>query len=113
MVNEASFCAGDIVEFDFSPSVGHESLGRRPGLVVSSFDFNAATSMTLICPITTRDNGFPLHLRLPELDECHGWVALEQLRCFDLAASNARIVANLDPTGEFMTNVLSVVRSFF
>lgn len=113
MVNEASFCAGDIVEFDFSPSVGHEPLGRRPGLVVSSFDFNAATSMTLICPITTRDNGFPLHLKLPELDECHGWVVLEQLRCFDLAARNARIVASLDPTGEFMTNVLSVVRSFF
>ena len=76
---------GDVVEFDFSPSVGHEPMGRRPGLVVSGFDFNTATSMTLVCPITTRDNGFPLHLVLPEVDECRGRVVLEQVLCFELS----------------------------
>lgn len=107
------FSPGDIVEFDFSPSVGHEPTGRRPGLVVSCFDFNVATSMTLICPITTRDNGFPLHLRLPEIDECEGWAVLEQVRCFDLTSRNARVTAHLDEEGEFMSNVQSVMRSFF
>ena len=69
--------------------------------------------MTLICPITTRDNGFPLHLRLPDLDECYGWVVLEQLRCFDLTARNARVLVSLDQQGEFMINVRSVIQSFF
>lgn len=104
---------GDVVEFDFSPSVGHEPMGRMPGLVVSCFDFNAATSMALVCPIISRDNGFPLHLRLPDLDECQGCVVLEQVRCFDLASRNARVLAHLDEGGEFMVNVQSVMRSFF
>lgn len=112
MVSEL-FRPGDVVEFDFSPSVGHEPMGRRPGLVVSGFDFNAATSMTLVCPITTRENGFPLHLELPEIDECRGWVVLEQVRCFDLRSRNARVLAHLDENGDFMINVQSVMRSFF
>lgn len=49
----------DLVEFDFSLSVGHEAAGRRPGLVVSFDEFNYQTSMTLVCPITTANNGFP------------------------------------------------------
>ena len=69
--------------------------------------------MTLVCPVATRDNGFPLHLRLPDLDECSGWAVLEQVRCFDLAGRNARVIAHLDEGGEFMTNVQSVMRSFF
>lgn len=104
---------GDLVEFDFAPSRGHEPTGRRPGLVVSSHDFNLATSMTLVCPVTTANNGFPLHLRLPDIDERHGWVALEQVRAYDLDSRHASVVAHLDIEGSFMRNVLSVLRSFF
>ena len=104
---------GDIVEFDFAPSVGHEPTGRRPGLVVSSSYFNLSTSMTLVCPITTRNNGFPLHLELPRIDERYGWVALEQVRAYDLESRNVRVVAHLDEDGQFMRNVISVLRSFY
>lgn len=112
MVN-AIFNQGDIVEFDFAPSLGHEPTGRRPGLVVSSYYFNLSTSMTLVCPITTRSNDFPLHLELPEIDERYGWVALEQVRAFDLSARNAEVVAHLDEDGTFMRNVVSVLKSFY
>ncbi|HAM14917.1 MAG TPA: hypothetical protein DCP91_03455, partial [Eggerthellaceae bacterium] len=74
------FSKGDIVEFDFSPSVGHEPTGRRPALVVSRDKFNLSTSMTLVCPITTRANPFPLHLELPAGLETYGVVAVEQVR---------------------------------
>lgn len=104
---------GDIVEFDFAPSLGHEPTGRRPGLVVSSFDFNLATSMTLVCPITTTNNGFPLHLAIPEMDERYGWVALEQVRAYDLESRNPKTIAHLDEAGEFMQNVISVLKSFY
>lgn len=104
---------GDIVEFDFAPSLGHEPTGRRFGLVVSSLDFNIATSMTLVCPVTTTNNGFPLHLALPDIDERYGWVALEQVRVYDLESPNAKVVAHLDVEGEFMHNVVSVLKSFF
>lgn len=104
---------GDIVEFDFAPSLGHEPTGRRPGLVVSSNYFNLSTSMTLVCPITSRDNGFPLHLALPEIDERYGWVALEQIRAYDLESRNATVIAHLAEDGRFMRDVLSVLKSFY
>lgn len=104
---------GDVVEFDFAPSLGHEPTGRRPGLVVSCYDFNVSTSMTLVCPITTVNNGFPLHLAIPEIDERYGWVALEQVRAYDLESRRAEVLAHLDVNGEFMQDVLSVLRSFY
>lgn len=104
---------GDIVEFDFNPSVGHEPKGRRPGLVVSSDRFSLGTSMSLICPIATMDNGFPLHLRLPEnIDEVRGCVVTEQVRAFDLESRKARLLVHLDAEGDFMRDVVSVVKSF-
>lgn len=104
---------GDVVEFDFAPSVGHEPTGRRPGLVVSSSYFNLSTPMTLVCPITTRNNGFPLHLELPDIDERYGWVALEQVRAYDLDSRNVRVVAHLNEDSQFMRNVISVLKSFY
>ena len=71
------------------------------------------TSMTLVCPITTRDNGFPLHLPLPVLDERYGWVVLEQVRCYDLVRRNPVALAHLDTEDDFMQDVLSVLRSFY
>lgn len=107
------FEQGDIVEFDFSPSIGHEPTGRRPGLVISNRSFNISTSMTLVCPITTRDNGFPLHLSLPENDEdVYGKVALEQIRAFDLETRNASILTHLDIDSRFMRETLSILKSF-
>ena len=105
---------GDVVEFDFSPSEGHEPRGRRPGLVVSSDEFNYSTSMTLVCPITTRNNGFPLHLPLPDdLDERYGYVVVEQVRAYDLDARNAVEVAHIDEDAPLMRHVTSLLKSFF
>lgn len=104
---------GDLVEFDFSPSVGHEPAGRRPGLVVSTDEFNYSTSMTLVCPVTTRESSFPLHLALPEdLDEAYGNVVTEQIRAYDMNARNPKVVAHLDVDGEFMRDITSLLKSY-
>lgn len=108
------FNQGDIVKFNFSPSQGHEPLGWRPGLVVSTANFQICTSMTLVCPITTTDNGFPLHMRLPDsVDEVYGCVATEQVRAFDLTARDAELVVSLGADDDFVLDVVNVVRSFF
>ena len=108
------FSKGDIVEFNFSLSKGHEPAGRRPGLIVSSDEFNLSTSMTLICPITTADTGFPLHIRLPEeLEEYQGFVATEQIRAFDLETRQAKVVAHLPQEEKLMRNITSLVKSYF
>jgi mRNA-degrading endonuclease toxin of MazEF toxin-antitoxin module len=101
----------DIVEFSFGPGRGHEPLGPRPGLVVSNRWYNLGTSMTLACPITTADSGFPLHFRLPAGMDTAGFVAAEQIRALDLAARGARRVERLqDP--ELRAAIAECVRSF-
>lgn len=109
----APFHQGDIVRFDFSPTSGHEPAGTRPALVVGSDNYQRMTSLTLVCPITTRDNGFPLHLRLPEGLETWGFVDVEQVRSVDLLARNGAYVESIDCSSPFMTQVITLVRSFF
>lgn len=109
------FSQGDIVEFDFSPSMGHEPAGRRPALIVSSDNFNISTSMTLVCPITTRRDAFPLHLDLPGGLKTYGTVPVEQVRAFDLEARNPSFVESVldsDDPG-FIDRVAECLRSFF
>jgi mRNA interferase MazF len=101
----------DIVEFDFSPSHGHEPKGRRPALVVSNHHYNLGTSMTLVCPITTTNNGFPLHFALPEHLQTRGFVIAEQIRALDLAARGARRIENL-ASPDLSTALAVCLRSF-
>ena len=105
------FDQGDIICFDLDPSVGHESAGRRPAMVVSSFDFNVSTSMTLVCPVTSTLSGFPLHLELPEGMDTRGCVACEQVRAYDLDARRAELIESAQ--SDFVEKVVTCVRSFF
>ncbi|MDR0500270.1 MAG: type II toxin-antitoxin system PemK/MazF family toxin [Coriobacteriales bacterium] len=107
----AIFDQWDIVEFDLSPASGHEPRGRRPALVVSNSHFNIGTSMTLVCPITSAYNGFPLHLPLPDALQTRGFVITEQLRAFDLTARRAKLIEKLD-NKELTTAILECLHSF-
>ena len=102
---------GDIIRFDLNPSVGHEPRGMRPAMVVSSFEFNASTSMTLVCPITTTMNRFPLHLELPEGLDTVGCVACEQVRAYDLEARSVEFVESAP--ADFISKVATCMRSLF
>jgi len=106
------FQKGDIVQFDFSLPEGHEPQGRRPALVVSTGYFNAGTSMTLVCPITTTNNDFPLHRPLPCGLSTYGCVALEQVRAFDLETRRAKQVEHLEDQ-EFLSQITETLCSFF
>ena len=107
------FRKGDVVEFDFSPSTGHGPRGRRPGLVVSSDNFNLMTSTALVCPITTASNGFPLHVALPDdLDEAYGCVVTEQVRAYDLEARRPTVLAHLPEDGAFMRGITTLLGSY-
>src|SRR3989344_5783688 len=83
---------GDIVVAGFNPQQGHEQRGRRPALVVSNNIFNEKTGFALVCPITTKDNKFPLHMLLPGNSTTVGFVLTEQVRSVDLTARKAFFV---------------------
>ncbi len=105
------FEQGDIVIVNFDPTMGHEPQKRRPALVVSNADYNMATSMTIVCPITSADTKFFLHDRLPEGLSVSGSVVIEQVRALDLEARGAKKVDEL--SGQALEDILSCLRSFF
>jgi mRNA interferase MazF len=105
------FEQGDIIEVNFSPAVGHEPKKTRPALVVSSNEFNSRTSMTVLCPITTTDNGFFLHEPISAEHGVYGFVVMEQLRAVDLQARPAELIDRL--SDREMEPILVCLRSFF
>lgn len=75
---------GDIVSINFDPSKGHEPAYRHYGVVLSPWHVNKMCALTLMAPITSVDNGYPLHIRLAEGNPVEGFVQCEAMRAMDL-----------------------------
>ncbi len=85
---------GDIFLVSLDPTEGREQQGSRPVLVVSPAEFNEATKLPVICPITNggdfaRRIGFAVPITGIKTT---GVVRCDQPRVLDLAARNARKV---------------------
>jgi mRNA interferase MazF len=105
------FEQGDVIWMDFDPTVGHEPQKRRPALVVSSRNYNLLSNLTIVCPITSTDNGFPLHEEIPEMSDVKGFIAMEQLRAVDLTVREASKAGQLGKKD--MVPILTCLKSFF
>lgn len=104
---------GDIYLVSLDPSAGHEQSGSRPVLVVSPAEFNEATRLPVILPITSggefaRRLGFAVPVTGIKIT---GVVRCDQPRVLDLAARHARKVDTL-PT-PIMDEVLAKVATLF
>lgn len=102
---------GDIIEVNFDPTISHEPAKKRPALVVSNIDFNLSNSMTIVCPITSREKDFFLHERLPEGSPANGCVVMEQVRALNLDARQTSYLGHLD--GDMLDGILTCIASFF
>jgi len=88
---------GDIYLVDLDPTAGREQQGSRPVLVVSPTEFNEATNLPVVCPIT---NGGDFARRIGFAVEITGIsttgvVRCDQPRVLDLSARHGRRVDNL------------------
>jgi mRNA interferase ChpB len=104
---------GDIYLVSLDPAAGHEQSGNRPVLVVSPAEFNEATRLPVILPIT---NGGEFTRRLsfavPVTGiKTTGVVRCDQPRVIDLAARHARKVDTLP--APIMDEVLAKVATLF
>ncbi len=101
---------GDIVEVGFNPAYGHEPAKRRLAVVVSGYGFNSHSSMTSVVPVTTTNNGYPLHIAMGK-SPVRGYACVEQLRCLDLSARGYRLVGVT--SRDAMLNIMSAIRGMF
>lgn len=90
---------GEIYLVDLDPTAGREQQGSRPVLIVSPTEFNEATRLPVVCPIT---NGGDVVRRIGFAVEIAGIrttgvIRCDQPRVLDLAARRGRRVDSLLP----------------
>jgi len=104
---------GDIYLVSLDPTEGREQRGSRPVLVVSPAEFNEATRLPVVCPITSggdfaRRIGFAVPITGIKTN---GVVRCDQPRVLDLGARNARKVDTLP--APLMEEVLAKLAPIF
>ena len=101
---------GDIIEVDFNPSVGHEPAKLRPAVVVSVFGFNSRSSLVAVVPVTSKDNGYPLHVEITS-EAATGWACVEALRTLDLTRHGYRLLGYVNDAA--MNRIMGLIRGMF
>jgi mRNA interferase ChpB len=104
---------GDVYMVDLEPTHGREQRGHRPVVIVSPDDFNRATNLPVIAPIThggdfARRIGFAVPI---EGTRITGVVRCDQPRVLDLKARNGRRVESLP--APIMDEVLARMATLF
>jgi mRNA interferase ChpB len=104
---------GDIYIVSLDPTLGDEQRGHRPVLVISPRDFNEATKLPVILPITSggefaRRIGFAVPISGIQTT---GVVRCDQPRVLDISARGGRKIDSL-PT-EILEEVLAKTATIF
>ncbi len=104
---------GDIYMVSLDPAAGHEQQGRRPVVVISPDEFNAATRLPVVLPITSggefaRRIGFAVPLSGIETT---GVVRCDQPRVLDIKARGGEKADSLPP--DILDEVLARVITIF
>lgn len=104
---------GDIYLVSLDPTEGREQRGSRPVLVVSPAEFNEATKLPVICPITSGgDFARRIGFAVPVTGiKTSGVVRCDQPRVLDLGARSARKVDTLP--APIMEEVLAKLAPIF
>lgn len=88
---------GDLVWLQFSPHAGREQAGHRPALVLSQEDYNRASGLALLCPITSRIKGYSFEVPLPAGLKVQGAILSDHVRSVDWVARGVERIAPAPP----------------
>src|SRR5436190_2016960 len=75
--------SGELIWLSFSPQVGREQAGRRPGLVLSPRSYNVKVGLCLVCPVTHQAKGYAFEVALPAGLPIQGVVLADHVKSAD------------------------------
>lgn len=98
---------GDIIRLQFNPRAGSEQASYRPAIVISPLAYNHISKLILVCPITSRQKGWPFEVPLTEQLKTLGVVLADQIRIVDCSAREAMFVekAPLELVNEVLARI--------
>jgi mRNA interferase MazF len=77
---------GNLVWMDFSPHAGGEQGGRRPAIVLTRAAYHELSRLAVVCPITSRERGWPMEVKLPPGLPIEGVVLVDHVKSIDREA---------------------------
>ena len=83
---------GDVVWLSFSPTEGHEQKVRRPGLVLTSKEFNQKGSLMFAVPISSKKRGYGTEVCI-NTGKVKGVALVNQLKAVDWKARKVEFVS--------------------
>jgi len=86
---------GDLVWLHLNPQTGHEQAGRRPALVLSPESYNGRVGLAILCPVTSREKGYPFEVALPPGGAVEGVILSDQVKSLDWRARRAERIEPL------------------
>ncbi len=95
---------GAVYVVSLDPTLGHEERGMRPVFVVSPEKYNSTSGLALVCPMTSRQKGYPFEV-VCNVGNISGVVLVDQVRAIDWRARPCRYV------GDAELSVLAEVRA--
>ena len=98
---------------DFGDPIGHEQGWQRPGLVISSDEWNRHAGVVTILPLTRTKHDLPTRVEI-EADSATGLEETSYARCEDIrSVSSRRLIHRLGVVDPFVLHSLSVVLRIF
>jgi mRNA interferase MazF len=83
---------GSLVWLHFSPQAGSEQAGRRPGIVLTKAAYHQRSRLAVVCPITSREKGWPMEVKLPPGLPVGGVVLVDHVRSVDRDARGMEVI---------------------
>jgi mRNA interferase MazF len=83
---------GSLVWLHFSPQAGREQAGRRPGIVLTKAAYHQRSRLAVVCPVTSREKGWPMEVKLPPGLAVSGVVLVDHIRSVDREARKMEVV---------------------
>ena len=87
----------DIFVVNLDPTIGHEIKKRRPCVVISPDEMNDHLGTVIIAPLTSTGKSYPTRVR-SVVQECEGWIVLDQIRTVDKVRLAAKLGELDEPT---------------
>ena len=103
------FCQGDIIKFNFDPTLGHEQAGYRPAVVISRKLFNEKTGQAIVCPITSKSRPYPTRVAIGNDIKTQGFIICDHIKTIDISARKPVFVEKISES--VLDRVLAVVHS--
>ncbi len=99
---------GDVVWVTFDPQAGKEQSGHRPALVLSNKEYNKRIGLAILCPISSREKGYPFEVKIKTKDIL-GVVLSDHVKNFDWRERKVKFIAKAPVA--VIENVISLINT--